>query len=848
MADPAKPTAATAAQTPPARLAPAAVRPASVFTAAPFMNHLVVDNPHNLLYGSDGSGGMVWVFSLPTLTKVATIPLGSGSMPYGMALSPDGTRLAVALQGASFMSIVVIDTTSATYRVVETLTPSSGIPAVVCFGRTDRLYSAGAPQFVNGVVVPDSIHVWSLSTGTEAGHSAPSSNGVFSLAITADGNSLYETDNSLLTPGLARYDITTDTPVATGAPPADQQDTTVAVKPDGSRVYDSSGYVWSADLRTRIGIVQGGGFDVSYAAGGDVVVMGGTCCGQSTTSVFRANGTTLAAMASTTISGQAFAIVANAAGTLAYASQFAPVTGVEVIDFPPTAPSGAGAGAGIGSALVIWSPPTDSGTSPVTSYYVFSSSGDRVSVPATQTKVALTGLSAAVSYTFTVYAVNASGPGPGLVTNTVTPEPGGTYHPLSPARILDTRDGTGGFTSPLGPGGALNLQVSGRGGVPMAGVSAVVLNVTATDTTASSFLTVWPTGTSLPVVSNLNWVPRETVPNLVEVALGGGGMVSLYNLTGSVDVVADVEGWVGDATNSSGPLGMFNALTPARLLDTRQTGGPLGTGQSLNLQVTGRGGVPSSGVAAVVLNVTATDTTGSSFMTVWPTGTAMPLASNLNWVPGQTVPNRVIVKLGAGGQINIFNQQGSVDVVVDVSGWFTDATSLAGGSGFVATIPGRLYDERNDPAGPLPGGFFILFKINDPRTITALVLNVTVTDTTAPSFLTVYTGGVLPVASDLNWVAGETVPNLTVAQVLGPQKEFNVYNFAGLVDVVLDVDGFYSGVVGPVSAMVTAPAAVASLGSNQAQSSPGTQRIPTATVVHRGSVSGSASDAPAGRA
>ena len=60
---------------------------------------------------------------------------------------------------------------------------------------------------------------------------------------------------------------------------------------------------------------------------------------------------------------------------------------------------------------------------------------------------------------------------------------------------------------------------------------------------------------------------------------------------------------------------------------------------SVNITVTGRGGVPASGVGAVVLNVTAVAPTASSYMTVWPTGEPQPLASNLNFTPGQTVPN-----------------------------------------------------------------------------------------------------------------------------------------------------------------------------------------------------------------
>ena len=83
---------------------------------------------------------------------------------------------------------------------------------------------------------------------------------------------------------------------------------------------------------------------------------------------------------------------------------------------------------------------------------------------------------------------------------------------------------------------------------PLAGVlasaDAVVANVTVTGTTAGSFLSVWPQGASRPTVSSLNWTAGETIPNAVTVKLGVG-QLSMYNLTGNVDVITDVAGWYG---------------------------------------------------------------------------------------------------------------------------------------------------------------------------------------------------------------------------------------------------------------------------------------------------------------
>ena len=261
---------------------------------------------------------------------------------------------------------------------------------------------------------------------------------------------------------------------------------------------------------------------------------------------------------------------------------------------------------------------------------------------------------------------------------TGTPGPDGLYNPVVPSRILDTRTGNGGYSTPLGPAAALDLQVAGRGGVPATGVSAVALNVTVTNPTVGGYLTIYPGGSALPLASNLNFTAGETVPNRVVVKLGSNGHLAIFNGYGSTNVVVDVNGWFTDGTNPSPSGGTFTGVTPVRILDTRVgTGGfraPLGAGQSLALQVAGFGGVPTMtdqvAPTAAVLNVTVTDTTSGSYLTVYPSGSALPVASDLNWPAGATVPNLAIVKLGADGKIVIYNGYGTVDVIVDVVGWY----------------------------------------------------------------------------------------------------------------------------------------------------------------------------------
>ncbi|MFT3791154.1 MAG: Calx-beta domain-containing protein [Rudaea sp.] len=252
---------------------------------------------------------------------------------------------------------------------------------------------------------------------------------------------------------------------------------------------------------------------------------------------------------------------------------------------------------------------------------------------------------------------------------------------VAPVRLLDTRSshptidglfaGTGAVSA--GDSGTVNLTVAGRGGLPNSGVSTVILNVTVTNPTAPAHITVWPTDNARPTTSNLNFVAGQTIANLVVSKVSADGKVSLFNSAGSTDLIADVMGWFPNGSE-------LTSLQPARLLDNRPTGttvdgqfqhgGPLGPQATLDFTVAGRGGVPASGVGAVVLNVTVTQPTAPGYVTVWPTGSAQPLASNLNFTAGLTIPNLVIVKVGDEGKVSLYNSQGNSYVIADVVGWF----------------------------------------------------------------------------------------------------------------------------------------------------------------------------------
>lgn len=388
-------------------------------------------------------------------------------------------------------------------------------------------------------------------------------------------------------------------------------------------------------------------------------------------------------------------------------------------------------------------------------------------------------------------------------------EGGATYAALSPARVLDTRNGTGrgGTVGPIAAGGIVELTVAGVAGVPATGVDAVALNVTATNGTAlNSFLTVFPAGTDRPLASNLNFTPGSTVPNMVVARVGANGRVNIYNNSGTADVIADVQGWYSTATNPVGSR--YAPLEPARVLDTRAGIGsspaPVSGGQTIDLILAGQGGLPASGVGAVVLNVTATEATGpDTFVTVFPSGTPRPEASNLNVVRDQTVPNLVIARVN-NGRVSLYNNAGDVDLIADLQGWYPEpAGTPAGNSTYFPVAPVRALDTRDGTgtggvAGPIgPGGLVVLHlagRNGVPATgVTAVVLNVTVTSPTGPdSFLTVYPSvAVRPLASNLNFTANQTIANLVVSRV-SEGGTVSIYNNLGSVHIVADVQGWFS--------------------------------------------------------
>ena len=339
---------------------------------------------------------------------------------------------------------------------------------------------------------------------------------------------------------------------------------------------------------------------------------------------------------------------------------------------------------------------------------------------------------------------------------------------MAPRRILDTRSGLGAPRTPAKGGSVLGLAVAGRGGVPATGAGAVVLNLTVAGSTANGHVTVSPTDTGSVGTSTINYTTFQTVANLVTVGLGPDGGVDLrVTSPGTVRLVADVVGWVA-AGAPTAPLGA-SPVTPTRLLDTRAAGGggKVTGGTRRSVVVTGRAGVPASGVGTALLNVTVADATFDGHVQVVARGAGLPVSSTLNFQALRTKASFVAAPVAADGAVDLaVSRGGTVRLVVDVMGYVlgppADTTPPPPVAALTATASGTsgVSLSWTPPAGSDATGVVIrrLPGADPPATSTSGTM---VADVALPATTVKDTGRAPGTTYSYAAFAHDTVPNLT---------------------------------------------------------------------------------------
>ncbi len=400
----------------------------------------------------------------------------------------------------------------------------------------------------------------------------------------------------------------------------------------------------------------------------------------------------------------------------------------------------------------------------------------------------------------------------------------GDYTSIDPARLLDTRTASGASTvdgDNLGAGrvaaeSVIAVGVAGRGNVASTATSAM-LNVTAVNPSDQGYVTLFVCDENQPTASNLNFEAGDTVANAVLAPIGADDQICIYT-SAETHLLVDVNGY----TENGSPV----PITSARLTDTRPTAGadatidgtdvgsgPLGADSVKEIEVAGRGAVPADAQAAIV-NVTAVNPDDDGFLTVFSCDTEVPTSSNVNFTAGTTIARTAAVSIDADGNVCVYTNV-STNLAVDVDGYVPANEEPS-------TIePVRLLDTRAEGttadgefqgAGRASAGSTTEVEATDraeiPDAANVVLLSVTAVNPVDAGYLTVYAcGGDTPLASNVNFGAGQTVPNF-VAVAVSDNDDVCVYSSAE-THLLVDASGYFVDAVVTVTSTTTTTVPIA---------------------------------------
>ncbi|HSX30549.1 MAG TPA: hypothetical protein VLE99_01400 [Candidatus Saccharimonadales bacterium] len=268
--------------------------------------------------------------------------------------------------------------------------------------------------------------------------------------------------------------------------------------------------------------------------------------------------------------------------------------------------------------------------------------------------------------------------------------------------------------------------------------------------------------------------------------------------------VSDFAGNTATATGTVTRAYAFTPVAPARLADTTAGSGQpyagktLAAGGTLKIQVAGVGGVPSSGVGAVVVNLTELTATVKGFETIYPTGQARPAGSTVNTLAGKAANSQTTVALGTNGQVTVYNSAGSTNVALDVVGYYSST-----GNTYTPLTPARITDTRANSGKPNAGktvaakgslNVQVTGVGGVPTTATAAVVQISAVNIKATGSVNAYAAGsTKPLFTVMNHATAATTREATVQLGTNPAGAITLYNnSSSTIDFVVDVVGYYS--------------------------------------------------------
>ena len=298
----------------------------------------------------------------------------------------------------------------------------------------------------------------------------------------------------------------------------------------------------------------------------------------------------------------------------------------------------------------------------------------------------------------------------GVAAANPTPAASGEFVPVTPARLVNSAAGKG-WSGKLAPNRTRTVTVSGVAGVPASNVLAVMMHVTTSGgkdvrPNGNGNVWAWPAGAQRPRYATVANAPSgASADNTAIVSLGDAGRISFYH-GGSgtpVNVIVDVEGYVTrSSTIDAGAT--FAPLTPSRIVDTRSGAGgrkvPLTSKARLTVRPLGVGGVPTSNVSAVALNLGAQAATTNCWVQVQPSGTSATNASYPRVAAYASYASQQLAVVAPGasdGSLTFSTSCRSVNVFADVEGYYLSNADGSSGDVYVPiNRPTRVIDTRQN--------------------------------------------------------------------------------------------------------------------------------------------------------